>query len=149
MAENTLNILENVKIAVANNGGHLSAVDAGALSVLYRLSILIDVKFDTGDTSDLSQLIARHVGLMDALLLTPKSRNLNVTQAVQDTDHGKEFSETYLRLVSAPVAVKARKRSEPRSTGGTTGGKPKPAVDGVAKTRNGSGTSNRSRRKVD
>jgi hypothetical protein len=149
MAENTLNILENVKIAVANNGGHLAAVDAGALAVLYRLSILIDVKFDTGDTADLSQLIARHVGLMDALLLTPKSRNVGSSPVVQEVDHGKEFSETYLRLVSAPVAVKARKGSEPRSTGGTVGGKPKPAVDGVAKARNGSGPSNRSRRKVD
>jgi hypothetical protein len=149
MAKNTLNIFENVKIAVANNGGHLAAVDAGALAVLYRLSMLIDVKFDTGDTSDLSQLIARHVGLMDALLLTPKSRNLGSSPVVQEVDHGKEFSETYLRLVSAPVAVKARKRAEPRSASGTVSGKHKPAVDGVAETRDGSGTSNRSGRKVD
>jgi len=149
MTENTLNILENVKIAVANNGGHLAAVDAGALSVLYRLSILIDVKFDTGDTADLSQLIARHVSLMDALLLTPKSRNVGSSSVVQEVDHGKEFSETYLRLVSAPVAVKARQRSKPRTTGGAAGGKSEPAVDGVAKARNGSGTGNRSGRKVD
>ena len=149
MTENTLNILENVKIAVANNGGHLAAVDAGALAVLYRLSILIDVKFDTGDTADLSQLIARHVGLMDALLLTPKSRNVGSSPVVQEVDHGKEFSESYLRLVSTPIAVKARQRSKPRTTGGAAGGKPESAVDGVAKTRNGSGTGNRSRRKVD
>ena len=149
MTENTLNILENVKIAVANNGGHLAAVDAGALPVLYRLSILIDVKFDTGDTADLSQLIARHVGLMDALLLTPKSRNVGSSPVVQEVDHGKEFSETYLRLVSATPAVKARQRAKPRTTGGATGGKSELAVDGVAKARNGSGTGNRSRRKVD
>ena len=133
-------IVKNVQIAVANNGGHLSAVDAGAVAVLYRLSMLLDVKFDTGDTADLAQLLARHANLMDALLLTPKSRNVASTPKIEDIDHGKDFAETYLRLIKTPVAVKPRKRSDSGSTGGRTGRKPKSALDGVAKARNGPST---------
>lgn len=143
MNENDRSILHNVEIAVANNGGHLSAVDAGAVAVLYRLSVLLDVKFDTGDTADLPQLIARHANLMDALLLTPKSRNIGVTPVVQDVDHGKDFSEAYLRLVTAPNPKQPVKRAKPRATGGSTGGKPKSATNGLAKARNESSAGGR------
>ena len=137
---NERSIVNNVEIAVANNGGHLSAADAGAVAVLYRLSVLLDVKFDTGDTSDLAQLLARHANLMDALLLTPKSRNVASTPKIEDIDHGKDFAETYLRLIKTPDTKQPVKRAKPRATGGTTSRKPKPAVDGVAKTRNGPST---------
>jgi hypothetical protein len=146
---NDKSILNNVQIAVSNNGGHLSAVDAGAVAVLYRLSMLLDAKFDAGDTSDLAQLLARHANLMDALLLTPKSRNVASTPKIEDIDHGKDFAETYLRLIKTPDTKQPVKRAKPRATGGTTGGKPKPTVDGVAKARNGSGTGGRQGRKVD
>lgn len=146
---NDLSILGNVKIALANNGSSLSSLDAGAVATLCRLSVLLDAKFDTGDTADLAQLLARHANLMDALLLTPKSRNAGSSPVVQETDHGKEFSETYLRLIKSPVAVKPRKRSVPRATGGAASGKRGDAVDGVAETRNGPSPSSRPGRKVD
>lgn len=146
---NEQSIVKNVQIAVANNGGHLSAVDSGALSLLYRLSVLLDVKFDAGDTADLAQLIARHSQLMDALLLTPKSRNVGSSPVVQDIDHGKEFTETYLRLIKSPPAKQPRKRAVPRATGGTAGGKRRSTANGVAETRNESSTGRGSGRKVD
>jgi hypothetical protein len=146
---NEQSIVKNIQIAVANNGGHLSAVDAGALSLLYRLSVLLDVKFDAGDTADLAQLIARHSQLMDALLLTPKSRSVGSSPVVQDIDHGKEFTETYLRLIKSPPAKQPRKRAVARPTGGAAGGKRGDAVDGVAKARDGSSTRGGSGRKVD
>ena len=146
---NDQSIVNNVQIAVSNNGGHLGAVDAGAVAVLYRLSVLLDSKFDAGDTADLAQLLARHANLMDALLLTPKSRNIGVTPVVEDKDHGKDFAETYLRLIKTPDTKQPVKRSKPRAVGVGTGGKPKPAVDGVAKARNGSGPAGGSRGKVD
>jgi hypothetical protein len=149
MSENETSILKNVQIAIANNGGSLTGHDAGAVAVLYRLSILLDVKFDAGDTSDLAQLIARHAGLMDALLLTPKSRNVGLTPVVQETDHGKDFAETYLRLIKTPDTIKPVKRSKPRASGSATSGKPEPAVDGLAKARHGSSVSGGSGRKVD
>lgn len=146
---NDKTILNNVQIAIANSGGHLGAVDAGAVAVLFRLSMLLDSKFDAGDTSDLAQLLARHANLMDALLLTPKSRSVATSPKIEDIDHGKDFAETYLRLVKTSDRKPAVKRAKPRAVGGGTGGKPKPAVDGVAKARNGSGTGGRTRRKVD
>ena len=146
---NEASILNNVQIAVSNNGQHLGAVDAGAVSVLYRLSMLLDAKFDAGDTADLAQLLARHANLMDALLLTPKSRNIGVTPKVEDIDHGKDFAETYLRLIKTPNPVEPVKRAKPRASGGSTSRKPKPASDGVAKARNESGTGRGQGRKVD
>ena len=146
---NDQSILKNVQIAVANHGGSLSGHDAGAVAVLYRLSMLLDAKFDAGDTADLAQLIARHAGLMDALLLTPKSRNMTAAPKIEDIDHGKDFAETYLRLIKTPVTKQPVKRAKPRTTSGGTGGKPKPAVDGVAKARNEPSTGGRQRRKVD
>ena len=132
---NEQSILNNVQIAVSNNGGHLSAVDAGGVAVLYRLSMLLDAKFDAGDTADLAQLLARHANLMDALLLTPKSRNVASTPKTEDIDHGKDFAETYLRLIKTPDTKQPSKGAKPRSAGGATGGKRKPASDGVAKAR--------------
>ena len=138
---NDKTILNNVQIAVSNNGGHLSAVDAGAVAVLYRLSMLLDAKFDAGDTSDLAQLLARHANLMDALLLTPKSRNVASTPKSEDIDHGKDFAETYLRLIKTPDTKQPRKRSNTGAAGGGTSRKRGDATDGVAKTRNGPSTS--------
>ena len=146
---NDKSIVNNVQIAILNSGGSLTGHDAGAVAVLYRLSMLLDAKFDAGDTADLAQLLARHANLMDALLLTPKSRNVASTPKIEDIDHGKDFAETYLRLIKTPDTKQPIKRAKPRATGGTTGGKPKPAVDGVAKARNGSGTGSRQGRKVD
>lgn len=138
---NDKNILNNVQIAVSNNGGHLSAVDAGAVAVLYRLSMLLDAKFDAGDTADLAQLLARHANLMDALLLTPKSRNVASTPKIEDIDHGKDFAETYLRLIKTPPPVKPRKRADTGTAGGGTSRKRGNPTDGVAKTRSGPSTS--------
>ena len=146
---NDQSIVKNVQIAIANHGGHLTPSDVGSLAVLYRLSVLLDHVFDAGDTRDIAQLLARHANLMDALLLTPKSRNSSVAPKIEDIDHGKDFAETYLRLVKTPDRKPAVKRAKPRATGGGTSGKPKPAVDGVAKARNESGTGSRTRRKVD
>jgi len=134
---NDQSILKNVQIAVANHGGSLSGHDAGAVAVLYRLSMLLDAKFDAGDTADLAQLIARHAGLMDALLLTPKSRNMTAAPKIEDIDHGKDFAETYLRLIKTPVTKQPRKRADTGTTGSTTSRKRGNAADGVAKTRNG------------
>jgi len=138
---NDKSILNNVQIAVSNNGGHLSAVDAGAVAVLYRLSMLLDAKFDAGDTADLAQLLARHANLMDALLLTPKSRNVASTPKIEDIDHGKDFAETYLRLIKTPPPVKPRKRADTGPAGGGTSRKRGNPTNGVAKTRSGPSTS--------
>lgn len=138
---NDKNILNNVQIAILNSGGSLTGHDAGAVAVLYRLSMLLDAKFDAGDTADLAQLLARHANLMDALLLTPKSRNVASTPKIEDIDHGKDFAETYLRLIKTPPPVKPRKRADTGTASGGTSRKRGNPTDGVAKARSGPSTS--------
>ena len=135
MKQNESSIKKNVEIALANSGGVFEPADVGAIASLLRLSELLDVCFDTGDVDRLPQLLQRHLALMDALRLTPKSRNTATPLVKESKDYGKEITERYLRLIPSPVAEQTSQRAKPRSGGGGTGRKSGNTTNGVAKTR--------------
>ena len=132
-------ILSNVEIALASADHVQLPRDAGAVAALLRLSMLLDSLFDSGESREIPQLLARHTQLLGELRLTPKSR-AEMVAPVSEVDHGKEFAENYLRLVKTPSAVKSSQGSKPRKSSSGSGRKPRPAVDGVAEARNGAGS---------
>ena len=142
MKKNDITIKKNVEIALANSGDHLGAIDVGAIAVLLRLSELLDYCFDAGDLANVPQLLQRHLALMDALKLTPKSRAVTGQVSKETKDYGKEITERYLRLIPSASAKQTSSGAKSGNSGGGTGRKPRGSADGVAKTRPKSGSSN-------
>jgi len=140
MNKKDVSVFENLKIALANNGEHLTPVDVAGMALLARLAKAIDVAFDTGDLKDVPALVQRFTTLLDAYKLTPKSRNVVTTTTQEVADNGENFAKDYLRLIQTPTAVKASGRKVAGTTGGRTSRKPRDASNGLAKARNESGT---------
>lgn len=135
LKQNEITIRKNVEIALANSGEFVGTTDVGAVAVLLRLSSLLDSAFDTGDVDSLPQLLQRHLALMDALKLTPKSRAVVAPVSKEVKDYGKEITERYLRLIPTPAGEQTSKGPKPRNSGSGTSRKPRATVDGVAKAR--------------
>jgi hypothetical protein len=140
MNKKDVSVFENLKIALANNGEHLTPVDVAGMALLARLAKAIDVAFDTGDLKEVPALVQRFTTLLDAYKLTPKSRNVVSTTTQEVADNGENFAKDYLRLIQTPTPVKASGRKVAGTTGSRTSRKPRNAVNGVAKARNESGT---------
>jgi hypothetical protein len=140
MNKKDVSVFENLKIALANNGEHLTPVDVAGMALLARLAKAIDVAFDTGDLKDVPALVQRFTTLLDAYKLTPKSRNVVTTTTQEVADNGENFAKDYLRLIQTPTPVKASGRKVAGATSSRPSRKPRNAVNGVAKARNESGT---------
>ena len=140
MNKKDVSVFENLKIALANNGDHLTPVDVAGMALLARLAKAIDVAFDTGDLKDVPALVQRFTTLLDAYKLTPKSRNVVTTTTQEVADNGEDFAKDYLRLIQTSAPVKASGRKVAGATSSRPSRKPRTAVDGVAKARNESGT---------
>ena len=109
----TISILANLEIAVGNASGWLSSADTAAVSVCYRLAMLIDSIFDTGtDLDKLPMLIGRFETLLKQLKLTPVARD--TAKTVDEVDTGLDYVENYLRLIKPTP-------SKPKSTGQKSG----------------------------
>lgn len=143
MNKKDVSVFENLKIALANNGEHLTPVDVAGMALLARLAKAIDTAFDTGDLKDIPALVQRFTTLLDAYKLTPKSRNVVTTTTQEVANDGENFAKDYLRLIKAEAPVKASSRKVVGATGGRPSRKPRNAVDGVAKVRDESGTGNK------
>lgn len=137
---NDVSVFENLKIALANNGEHLTPVDVAGMALLARLAKAIDTAFDSGETPELVALVQRFTALLDAYKLTPKSRNVVTTTTQEVANDGENFAKDYLRLIQTEAPVKASGRKVAGATGSRPSRKPRTAVDGVAKARNESGT---------
>ena len=137
---NDVSVFENLKIALTNNGEHLTPVDVAGMALLARLAKAIDTAFDAGDLKDVPALVQRFTTLLDAYKLTPKSRNVVTTTTQEVADNGENFAKDYLRLIQTATPVKAGGRKVAGATGGRPSRKPRTAVNGVAKVRNEPGT---------
>jgi len=135
-----VSVFENLKIALANNGEHLTPVDVAGMALLARLAKAIDVAFDAGDLKDVPALVQRFTTLLDAYKLTPKSRNVVTTTSQEVADNGENFAKDYLRLIQTAAPVKASSGKVTRATGSRPSRKPRASVDGVAKARDEPGT---------
>ena len=140
MNKKDVSVFENLKIALANNGEHLTPVDVAGMALLARLAKAIDTAFDSGETPELVALVQRFTALLDAYKLTPKSRNVVTTTTQEVANDGENFAKDYLRLIQTEAPVKASGRKVTGATGSRPSRKPRTAVDGVAKARNESGT---------
>ena len=143
MTVNNLSVFKNLNIALANNGEHLTPVDVAGMALLARLAKAIDTAFDAGDLSDIPALVQRFTTLLDAYKLTPKSRNVVTTTTQEVVDNGENFAKDYLRLIQTETSVKTSSRKVAGTTGGGTSRKPRATSNGVAKARNGPGTSSK------
>lgn len=137
---NDVSVFENLKIALANNGEHLTPVDVAGMALLARLAKAIDVAFDAGDLKEVPALVQRFTTLLDAYKLTPKSRNVVTTTTQEVADNGENFAKDYLRLIQTEAPVKASGRKVAGPTGSRPSRKPRTASNGVAKARNEPGT---------
>lgn len=140
MNKKDVSVFENLKIALANNGEHLTPVDVAGMALLARLAKAIDTAFDSGDLKDVPALVQRFTTLLDAYKLTPKSRNVVTTTTQEVADNGESFAKDYLRLIQTTAPVKASGRKVVRATSSRPSRKPRNAVDGVAKVRDEPGT---------
>lgn len=111
----------NVRIALANSGNWLGSADTGAIAALLRLSRLIDQLFDMGETKDLPALLARLTSLMDALQLTPKSRQDQDLTSKEDSQNGSDIQEAYLRIVGSKSKDQTGQGRKPGAASSSTG----------------------------
>lgn len=107
-------IENNIKIALANAGDWVGPADTGAITTLLRLARLCDALFDAGEAKDLAPLLGRLQSLMDALQLTPKSRQALTQLDDKAKTDGKQFAADYLRLIQTPHRNDTAKRAKPR-----------------------------------
>jgi len=111
--------------------------DQGAVTLLLAVSRLIDQAAGADDPNlvGIASLVTKHLALMDALKLTPKSRETSTSQALQEVDHGQQLQQDYLRVTNPAPTRDPVKRAKPRATSSGTSGKPRDPANAMATVR--------------
>jgi hypothetical protein len=111
-----VSIRHNLGIALSNSSQWITSADVATIAAAERLAVLLDSIYDTGEDLDkLASLLGRFEGLLKQLKLTPVARD--ATTGTAEVNHGQQFAESYLRLVSAEDSKPKTRRAKPRSTG--------------------------------
>jgi len=113
-------VSEHLGNCISEAQSWIGAADQGAVCLSMKLAKVIDVIFDSGqDLDKAAALIGRLTILMKELKLTPLARDASKAMG-EEVDHGKEYADTYLRLIntpnSKPKTTRAKSGTSSRST---------------------------------
>jgi hypothetical protein len=111
--------------------------DQGAVTLLLAVSRLIDqaAGSDEPNLVGIASLVTKHLALMDALKLTPKSRESSTLQVTDEVDHSEQLQQDYLRITNSAPRKQTVKRANSRASSGGTGDTTRDATNALATVR--------------
>jgi len=111
--------------------------DQGAVTLLLAVARLIDqaAGADEPNLVGIASLVTKHLALMDALKLTPKSRESSTMQVSDEVDHAEQLQKDYLRVTNPAPRKRAAKKPEPRPASGRPGRQSRDSTNALAEVR--------------